>query len=67
MEGRKDPNRAEAPTGKKRTVYAPSWDPIMPVDEGEEEGEPESDDEDNERGDIESDEELLMGGEVDED
>jgi hypothetical protein len=53
--------------GKKRTVYELSWDPIMAVDEGEEEAEPGSDDEDDERGDIESDEELLMGGEVDED
>ncbi|KAJ7848834.1 hypothetical protein B0H14DRAFT_2356572 [Mycena olivaceomarginata] len=58
--------------GKKRTVYERSWDPVMPVDGGEEEGgdaELDEDDEgeDDERGDIESDEELLMGGEVDDD
>jgi hypothetical protein len=58
--------------GKKHQVWAPSWDPVVSMEDNvgaeaddmwdrEDDGE-----EDDERGDIESDEELLMGGEVDE-
>ncbi|KAJ7858805.1 hypothetical protein B0H14DRAFT_2577530 [Mycena olivaceomarginata] len=59
--------------GMKCMVYGQSWDPVMPIDGGEEEGgdaelgEDNADEEDDEWGDIESDEELLMGGEVDDD
>jgi hypothetical protein len=60
--------------GKKRQVWAPSWDPVMGV-EGEglrmdddvagNEAAESDDDDDDEWGDVDSDEELLMGGEVD--
>jgi hypothetical protein len=58
--------------GKKRKVFQPSWDPILPLEEEaavhlEEGNEDDDEEEDDERGDVESDEELLMGGEVDED
>jgi hypothetical protein len=58
--------------GKKRQVWAPSWDPVVSMEdnvgaEADDVGDREDDgEEDDERGDIESDEELLMGGEVDE-
>jgi hypothetical protein len=60
--------------GKRRQVYAPTWDTIIPADNdeisnaGNDEGEGDDDaEDDDERGDVDSDEELLMGGEVDED
>ncbi|KAJ7446857.1 hypothetical protein B0H11DRAFT_1745318 [Mycena galericulata] len=58
--------------GKKRHVFRPAPDPIMPEEEEEvrdsdDELDDDGEDEDDERGDVESDEELLMGGEVDED
>ncbi|KAJ7800235.1 hypothetical protein B0H14DRAFT_2387450 [Mycena olivaceomarginata] len=59
--------------GKKRTVWQPLWDPVVPMagreahDAAEGDAESSDDEEDDERGDIESDEELLMGGEVDDD
>ncbi|KAJ7346456.1 hypothetical protein DFH08DRAFT_700973 [Mycena albidolilacea] len=68
---------AKLARGKKRAVWQPSWDPLIPTDtgravdaedgisEGGEDGVGSEDDEDGERGDIDSDEELLMGGEVD--
>jgi hypothetical protein len=60
--------------GKRRQVFAPTWDAIIPTDNdelsnaGNDEGAGDDDgDDDDERGDVDSDEELLMGGEVDED
>ncbi|KAF7341814.1 hypothetical protein MSAN_02036400 [Mycena sanguinolenta] len=53
--------------GKKRQVWGSTWDPIVPMDNGDENDaeNSDSDEEDDERGDIDSDEELLLGGEVD--
>ncbi|KAF7345205.1 CxC2 domain-containing protein [Mycena sanguinolenta] len=65
---------AKLTRGKKRCVWAPSWDPVIGAErtEGTESDEEDRDSEeegekDDERGDIDSEEELLMGGEVDED
>ncbi|KAJ7745164.1 hypothetical protein B0H14DRAFT_2637194 [Mycena olivaceomarginata] len=76
LAGRAETTRTEAklPKGKKRKTYAPTWDPIISVNNDEsvrpdnelDDNDDEAED-DDERGDIESDEELLMGGEVDED
>jgi hypothetical protein len=76
LAGRAETTRTEAklPKGKKRKTYAPTWDPVISVNNEESvrpDDELDDDDDeaedDDERGDIESDEELLMGGEVDED
>jgi hypothetical protein len=68
---------AKLTQGKKRAVWQPSWDPLIPtntgqavdtedgISEGGEDGVGSEDDEDDQRGDIDSDKELLMGGEVD--
>ncbi|KAF7375725.1 CxC2 domain-containing protein [Mycena sanguinolenta] len=64
---------AKVARGKKRSVWAPTWDPLLGADEnqrardddGEEDEGVVDDEDDDERGDIDSDEELLMGGEVD--
>ncbi|KAF7351520.1 CxC2 domain-containing protein [Mycena sanguinolenta] len=53
--------------GKKRRVWGPTWDPVIPEGANEDENAgSNTDEEDDERGDIDSDEELLLGGEVDE-
>ncbi|KAJ7828015.1 hypothetical protein B0H14DRAFT_2594831 [Mycena olivaceomarginata] len=73
--GRAETTRTEAklPKGKKRKTYAPTWDPVISVNNEESvrpDDELDDDDDeaedDDERGDIESDEELLMGGEMNE-